>query len=205
MDDNERQQAFMSALVTEHFALQSTASSTISESSSRASLYLLSLSSSLVALGFATQASRNAFAPFAAAVLPTMFLLGWFTMVRLVDTSIVNAQCQRRIAHIHSYYANLVPEGKEYFPSGGTASQETQRMVGIRPGRFVLWFTMAAMIAVVNAVLGGTMIALLLAVGLGIDTGIAVALGVVVAGACAVAAVGYEQRRFDKEFPDRAT
>lgn len=59
MDQQAREQAFMSALVTEHFAQQSAASATISESSSRASLYLLSLSSSLVALGFATQ-SRQA-------------------------------------------------------------------------------------------------------------------------------------------------
>jgi hypothetical protein len=201
MDDNERRQAFMSALVTEHFALQSTASSTISESSSRASLYLLSLSSSLVALGFATQASRDAFVPFAAAVLPTLFLLGWFTVVRLVDTSIVNAQCLRRIAFIHRYYADLVPEGREYFPPGGTASQATQKMVGIHPGRFVLWFTMAAMIGVVNGVLGGTMVTLLLAVGMGVSLGLAVPLGVVVAVACAVAAVSYERRRFDREFP----
>lgn len=202
MDDNARQQAFMSALVTEHFALQSTASGTISESSSRASLYLLSLSSSLVALGFATQASRNAFVPFAAAVLPTMFLLGCFTVVRLVDTSIVNAQCLRQIARIHSYYANLAPEGKEFFPSGGTASQETQKMVGIRPGRFVLWFTMAAMIGVVNAALGGTMVALLLAGGIALDRDIAVALGVIVAVAYALVVVRYERRRFAKVFPD---
>jgi hypothetical protein len=202
MDDNERQQEFMSALVTEHFALQSTASSTISESSSRASLYLLSLSSSLVALGFAMQASRDAFAPFAAAVLPTLFLLGCFTVVRLVDTSLVNAQCLQQISRIRRYYASLAPEGQEYFPSTETAAQETQRMAGIRPGRFVLWFTMAAMIGVINAALGGTMLALLLAMGLGVGIGIAVVLGVIVALACAGAVVSYERRRFAKVLPD---
>lgn len=202
MDESARQQAFMSALVTEHFALQSTASSTISESSSRASLYLLSLSSSLVALGFATQASRSAFAPFAAVVLPTLFLLGCFTVVRLVDTSIVNAQCLRRIAHIHTYYANLVPEGKEYFPSIGTATQYSQNMVGIHPGRFILWFTMAAMIGVVNAVLGGTMVALLLAVGFGLSVGFAAVLGVIVAVVCSVTVVGYERHRYDQIMPN---
>jgi hypothetical protein len=202
MDENARQQAFMSALVTEHFAVQSTASSTISESSSRASLYLLSLSSSLVALGFATQASRDAFAPFAAVVLPTLFLLGWFTVVRLVDTSIVNAQCLRRIALIHSYYADLTPEGKQFFSSSSTASQESQKMIGIRPGRFVLWFTMAAMIGVVNAVLGGAMVALLLAVGFGVTVGVAVVLGVIVAVASAIVAVRYERHRFNLALPD---
>jgi hypothetical protein len=67
MDQQASEQAFMSTLVTEHFAQQSTASATISESSSRASLYLLSLSSSLIALGFATQ-SRQTFPYFAAAI-----------------------------------------------------------------------------------------------------------------------------------------
>jgi hypothetical protein len=40
----------MSALVTEHFVLQSAASTTISEASARASLYVFSLSSALVAI-----------------------------------------------------------------------------------------------------------------------------------------------------------
>ena len=48
MDEKERQQAFMSALVTEHFVLQTGATATVSEAGTRASLYLVSLSSSLV-------------------------------------------------------------------------------------------------------------------------------------------------------------
>jgi len=48
--------AFMSALVTEHFALQAVSSATISESGSRAALYLAALSSGLVAIGFASSA-----------------------------------------------------------------------------------------------------------------------------------------------------
>lgn len=42
----------MSALVTEHFVLQGTSSSTISESGSRLSIYLSALSSGLVAIGY---------------------------------------------------------------------------------------------------------------------------------------------------------
>lgn len=51
----------------------------------RASLYILSLSSSLVALGFASR-SPEVFVPFIAIVLPALFLLGVFTAVRLVDS-----------------------------------------------------------------------------------------------------------------------
>jgi hypothetical protein len=45
---------FMSALVTEHFVLQGTSASTISEGGSRVSIYLSALSSGLVAIGFAS-------------------------------------------------------------------------------------------------------------------------------------------------------
>src|ERR1700728_4571130 len=52
---------FMNALGTEYFVLQSTASSTTSESGSRVSIYLSSLASGLVALGFSSS-SAHAFA-----------------------------------------------------------------------------------------------------------------------------------------------
>jgi hypothetical protein len=44
--------AFFNALLTEHFVLESARSIPVSESSSRASLYLTTLSGSLVAFGF---------------------------------------------------------------------------------------------------------------------------------------------------------
>jgi len=85
----------MSALVTEHFALQSVSSATISESGSRAALYLSALSSGLVAIGFAS-ASRKSLAALSFPVLPTVYILGWFTIVRLVETSVENIVCSRR-------------------------------------------------------------------------------------------------------------
>src|SRR5215469_1158003 len=54
MADEEAPPEFMSALVTEHFALQSAASSTISESGNRVAIYLSALSGGLVAIGFAS-------------------------------------------------------------------------------------------------------------------------------------------------------
>jgi hypothetical protein len=89
MDDKEWQAAFNSALTTEHFVLQTAATATVSDAAARASLYMFSLSSSLVAMGF-TSGSLEVFLPFAATVLPALFLLGIFTVVRLVDTGIEN-------------------------------------------------------------------------------------------------------------------
>ena len=81
--------ALVTLLTTEHFTLQGSRASTISESSSRAALYVGALSSSLIALGFLGQASEfdTAFDTFALVVLPTVYLLGLFTHVRVVQSS----------------------------------------------------------------------------------------------------------------------
>ena len=73
--------ALLTALTTEHFTLQTARSQTASESASRASLYILSVSSALVALGFIGQASQigTTFHVFALTVLPTLYVLGVFT------------------------------------------------------------------------------------------------------------------------------
>jgi hypothetical protein len=49
---NTAQARFTTALTTEHFVAQTAASATVIEASARASLYLMTLSSSLVAIGF---------------------------------------------------------------------------------------------------------------------------------------------------------
>lgn len=77
----------LTALTTEHFTLQGARSQTMSESSARASVYLFSVSSALVALGFVVQISEvgDVFNVFALAVLPTLYLLGSVTFVRMVE------------------------------------------------------------------------------------------------------------------------
>ena len=79
----------MTALTTEHFTLQGARSQTASESASRASLYILSVSSALVALGFIGQASQvgTTFDVFALTVLPTLDVLGVFTFVRAASST----------------------------------------------------------------------------------------------------------------------
>src|SRR5918992_1823349 len=77
----------LTALTTEHFTLQGARSQTMSESSSRAALYIGAVSSTLVALGFLGRLSPggDTFNTFALTVLPTLYLLGVFTFVRLVE------------------------------------------------------------------------------------------------------------------------
>ena len=89
MEQQAREQAFITALVTEHFVLQSARSATIGEANGRASIYLSAVSSALVAFGFLAQVATR-LDPFVAAVLPALFILGEFTFVRLADTAIEN-------------------------------------------------------------------------------------------------------------------
>jgi hypothetical protein len=102
-------QQLLTALTTEHFTLQGARSQTVSESASRASLYLFSVSSTLVALGFIGQISEvgDTFKVFALTVLPTLYLLGLFTFVRLVQSVAEDFQYGRAINRIRHHYLEL--------------------------------------------------------------------------------------------------
>ncbi|TIL82131.1 MAG: hypothetical protein E5Y59_23465, partial [Mesorhizobium sp.] len=91
--------ALLAALTTEHFVQQSAISATISEMASRTTIYIMSLSSALVATGFVAQ-SPEFLQPFLLAVLPSLFLLGSFTVLRLIDIAAENMQAHIGIARI---------------------------------------------------------------------------------------------------------
>ena len=181
---------FINALGTEYFVLQSTASSTISESGSRVSIYLSSLASGLVALGFSSSSPR-AFASLAFTVLPTVFVLGWFTIVRLIDTSVANVVSLRRMELIRAYYAALAPMAPPYFGVDGQVTGEH----GVRYGRWSFLFTMASMVIMVNCVLGGATIALLCDLAFKVPLPGAASIGVAAGLALLAAGLCYEHRR----------
>jgi hypothetical protein len=66
MEQQAREQAFITALVTEHFVLQSARSATIGEANGRAAIFLSAVSSALVAFGFLAQVATG-LEPFVAA------------------------------------------------------------------------------------------------------------------------------------------
>jgi hypothetical protein len=181
---------FMNALGTEYFVLQSTASSTISESGSRVSIYLSSLASGLVALGFSSSSPR-AFASLAFTVQPTVFVLGWFTIVRLIDTSVANIVSLRRMELIRAYYAALAPVAAPYFGADHSAVGEH----GVRYGRWSFLFTMASMVITVNCVLGGATIALSCDLAFKVPLPGAAGIGVAAGLALLAVSLRYEHRR----------
>jgi hypothetical protein len=156
-----RRSEFMQALTTEHTALQSARSSTISESAARSGLYLTTLSSAVVALALVGQVSRfgAAFLIFALAILPVVFFLGLVTYGRLLQTGVEDVIYSRAIGRIHRAYENIDPEQAKYF-------QQTQvdfvglQSLGLFKLRWQQFLASAAAIAVVNAVVGGAFIAI---------------------------------------------
>jgi hypothetical protein len=182
--------AFMSALVTEHFALQSISSSTISESGSRSALYLSALSSGLVAIGFSSS-SRHNLEALSFSVLPTVFVLGWFTIVRLIDTSVQNIVSRRRIDAIRRYYASIDPSHASLFESDADA----MGVIGVRYSAGSIFFTMASMILLVNAIVGGATVTLLCVLAGGVTPPLAIAVGVVLSVATLGLGLQYQSRR----------
>jgi hypothetical protein len=79
--ETERQRQLLLALTTEHFTLQTARAATIADSNGRSALYLATVSSAVVALGFIGQLAHTgqAFFLFALALLPALVLLGILT------------------------------------------------------------------------------------------------------------------------------
>jgi hypothetical protein len=196
--NTERRATFEAALNTQYFILQASRGNTVAESGSRATLYVMALSSTLVATGFVSQ-SHAVLGPFLAVVLPTLVVLGLFTIVRLVDTGVENLTCIRAMGRIRRYYAGLVPEASPFFDDHPGAGGSVLATTAVRRGRFVGLFTIASMVAVVNAVVGGTGITLLVAqLSRGFDQGLIlpIAVGVLVGLSLVAAFLLYQSRRY---------
>lgn len=161
-DTEPQDPAFIGALTTEHFVLQSSAATSVTEASSRASLYVFTLSSSLVAMGFSVK--TNAFAPLLATILPVIVVLGIFTTVRLVDTGVQNVQILGAIAHIRGYHGTLAPHASSYFPAHdqGDVAEALASMAVKRQPTTAL-FTMASMISLINSIVAAAGVSLLMA------------------------------------------
>jgi hypothetical protein len=184
---------FLTALTTEHFGLQSMASTTVSEASSRASLYIFSLSTSLVAIGFS--AGADALVPLVATMLPVVVVLGVFTIVRLVDTGVQNVQVLASIARIRAYYRTLSPDGATFFPPmGDDASGAGLAVMGLQRRRLLALFTMASMVSAIDSVVAGVGVALW--VDLAASRSLGIGAGVVVSSVWTALFFTYQGRRY---------
>ena len=152
MDDDAKQQALLSALVTEHFVLQSARGVATSEAASRSALYLTFLSGALIALGFIAQVAER-FDTFAAAVLPAIVVLGEFTYLRLLENSIEDVLFQRRINRVRRWYLGLHPDAAPFF---GDVLGDPRSSPVLYRSSLQLLLTAASMVAAVNSMVAGT-------------------------------------------------
>jgi hypothetical protein len=196
MDQQAREQAFLSALATEHFVLQAARSAIVSEQIGRASIYMGAVSSALIALGFLAQVVTR-LDPFVAALLSALFVLGEFTFAALVRNTIENLVLLEQMQRIRGYYRGLVPEGSQFFdpPETDAQFQAALGTVGLQSSLGQRLFTGASLVAAINSILGGAALAVLAARVADLGDGAALAVGAAVALVLFVWHLLYQQRR----------
>jgi hypothetical protein len=174
----------LTALTTEHFTLQSARSQTASESASRASLFVLSVSSTLVALGFIgpTTKSGTTFDVFALTVLPTLYLLGIFTFIRVVECGAEDFRYGVAINRIRGYYKQIAGEQANLFLlSGHDDGRGVFENAAVPPEGRTQVFSFATVVAIIDSVIGGSTIAIALGSSVGAPLGVAASIGGVAA------------------------
>jgi hypothetical protein len=199
----DRKQQLLTALTTEHFTLQGARSQTMSESSARASLYVFSVSSVLIALGFIGQVSEigDLFNTFALTVLPTLYVLGVVTFVRLVECAAEDFRYGMAINRIRGYYEEIAGDRADLFLlSGKDDASGVRENMGMPPGGRVPVFAFSSAIAVINGVAGGAAVAL----GLGALAGASLGVAAIAGGAAAIASAVAWIRYSDAVFNERA-
>jgi hypothetical protein len=192
-------QLALSALTTEQFNLQTARMGTIAEANGRSTLYLGALSSMVIAIAFVGQASElgDAFYLFALALLPPVFLLGVFSFLRLVQTSIEDMVYAVGAFRIREYFLGLDPAAAPFFPPTDPLGMTKLERIGmVATGPLQLLLTAASMVGCINAIVGGVAVALALRSLLEAPVPAAAVTGVLVALALAALCFGYQVRRF---------
>jgi hypothetical protein len=188
--DSDPRPAAVTFVTTEHFTLQGARSSTISESTGRASVFLQAVSGGLVALGLVATAAKTgvAFYMFGLILLPTLAFVGLATFHRVLQSGIEDLGYARRIAQLRDYYFGHAPEVAGYL------SRPAERLpaAGLGIGLWQQFVTAAGMVAVITAVLSGSAGGLLTAVVSGHSLVAALVVGVVVAVAALTMLMRYQ-------------
>ncbi|MET0228696.1 MAG: hypothetical protein ABW234_08325 [Actinomycetes bacterium] len=192
-------QLAVSALTTEQFNLQSARMGTITEANGRATLYLSTLSSAVIAIAFVGQANQlgDPFYLFALVVLPPVFLLGVFSFLRLVQTSIEDIVYAVGSFRIRQYFLGLDPAAAPFFPPTDPRGMTKLERIGVvSTGPLQMLLTAASMVACINAIVGGVAVALALRSLLEASVPVSAVVGTLVGLGLAALFFAYQVRRF---------
>ena len=159
----------VSIMTTEHYNLQTGRAMTISDANGRASLFLGTLSTSLVALAFVGGLARSgagvsqAFYIFGLVLFPSLAFLGLVTFERVLQSGLEDLIYARGINRIRHLYQEHAPDMRPYFIL--SAHDDDASVMGNLSMHWGLWqifLSMAGMIAVINSVVVGAFVSLLL-------------------------------------------
>jgi hypothetical protein len=194
----DRQQ-LLTALTTEHFGLAGARAQATGESSARAALYISSVSSTLVALGFIGQITEvgDAFNVFALTALPTLYVLGIFTFIRTIESGVEDLMMGRAINRIRNYYLQIAGDEARYFMlSGHDDAMGVMQNMGVSLERRQQYFTTGTMIAVINSVVGGGAVAIAVGAVTSAPLGICAGVGGVIAAISLARLMRIENRMY---------
>ena len=180
-------------LTTEHWSLLSQRNLAWTESFSRASMFLATLSAAVVALALVGSVMRDGFIVFALVILPVVWFIGETTAVRLSQSNADDGRAVQGMNRIRHAYIEMVPELQPYFitspyddltgvlmSSGApppVAQQVASPWVGSMVGNVLHGFVTAmGMIMVIVSVVGAVYLGLVVA-SLGGSDAVAIAVG----------------------------
>ena len=181
----DQRQKMLQIMATEHSALQAGRSATIFETGGRITVFLGTVSSTLIALAFVGQISGlgTAFFAFALVLLPTLFFLGLVTFERAMQLGVEDYIYAVGMSRIRHFYVQMIPQAQKYF----VGSIHDDFATTLAPTVFgmpvtVAWqslLTVPGAIAMVNSVIVGSFAGLL--VGAFMVQSLALSVGVGIA------------------------
>lgn len=167
--DKDRIAHNLQMLASEQVVLTQFNIASISESNTRASLYLAVSSGGIVSLSFIGQYSRfgDEFYAFALGLFPIVFFLGAITFARMVDIAVQNVVYTKGMNRIRHYYTQLAPELYDYFVLSTNddyrGAARTMGTLTAHPAVRPWWtgfVTTAGMVALLNSLTGGVLVAM---------------------------------------------
>jgi hypothetical protein len=173
-------------MTTEHYNLQTGRAMTISDANGRASLFLGTVSTSLVALAFVSGISRvgaglgQAFYVFALVLFPALVFLGLVPFERVFQSAVEDITYAHGVNRIRHLYQEYAPEMRPYFIlSTHDNATSVMASLALRPGWAQTFLSMAGMIAVITSVLVGGFVGVLLAALFDLPLFVAVGAGII--------------------------
>jgi hypothetical protein len=169
-------------MATEHWSLLASRNLAWTESFTRASMFLSTLSFSVVAMALVGQASGfgEEFRIFALVVLPVVLFLGIATSLRMDSANHHDVQCIIGMNRIRAGYLELAPDLERFFVMGTSDDFEgIATTMSVLPRRSIVLNLVGAsptLLAVLNSVLVGAIVALA-AIQVGADMSLSLPAG----------------------------